>query len=87
MTANTSGHSSHSGGLRGHSIDHDTYPWRVVAGHWRRADGSLGHRWMVYAPNGEQAAEFCDAGGIHEDDIIKLAHDYARQCKAAYGWG
>ena len=35
----TSGHLEISGGLRGHSVDHETYPWRVV--------GHPGGSWSV----------------------------------------
>lgn len=44
----TSGHLETSGGLRGHSVDHNTYPWRVV-GHPHGA-------WSVVGADGVTAS-------------------------------
>jgi len=69
------GHDEEQGGLRGHSIDRETYPFTVSA---RIHNGETG--WYVWnALTGSEIDEFYGAGSCGE------AHEYARQLKKDSG--
>lgn len=87
----TSGHADGQPGLRGHSIDAATYPWRVVAGYWRcRRTGLLLARWTVVGADGITAAacveQVTPAGNriVTDDEACREAHELARLAKAKY---
>lgn len=87
----TSGHTASQPGLRGHSIDAATFPWRVVAGYWRchRTDLLLA-RWLVVGADGITAAacleQVTPAGNriVTDDEACQEAHEIARLAKAKY---
>lgn len=71
----TKGHDEEQGGLRGHSIDRETYPFTVSA---RIIDGAVG--WYVWhALTGAEADEYTGP------DACDKAHAHARQLKRDAG--
>lgn len=75
----TTGHAQGAAGLRGHSIDPDVYPWRVVGSHWRcPVTGELLDRWFVVGADNETAAAFVGA------DACRAAHRTAKFAKRKY---
>ena len=90
----TSGHADGQPGLRGHSIDAATYPWRIVAGYWRcHHTGLLLARWTVVGADGITAASCLEqvtpAGNriVTDDEACREAHELARLLKAKYPSG
>lgn len=77
--ANTIGHSARHGGLRGHSIDPEIYPFIVVA----KGDPSIpywcpnGLRWYVRHPDGHLMA----GNGFRN---ASMAHIKAKDAKRVY---
>ena len=69
--ATTAGHSATHGGLRGHSIDHTVYPWRVVG---------VGKHWEVHGTDPNQiGAMSYDSDTIHDAAInLKTLHPAGR---------
>lgn len=87
----TSGHADGQPGLRGHSIDAATFPWRIVAGYWRcNRTGLLLARWSVVGADGITAAacieQVTPAGNriVTDDEACRDAHELARLLKARY---
>lgn len=87
----TRGHAAGQPGLRGHSIDATTYPWRVVATYWRcRRTGLLLARWLVVGADGITAAacieQVTPAGNriVTDGEACREAHEIARLAKAKY---
>lgn len=90
----TVGHADGQPGLRGHSIDAATFPWRIVAGYWRcQRTGLLLARWTVVGADGITAASCVEqvtpAGNriVTDDDACRDAHELARLLKARYPGG
>lgn len=89
----TTGHHETAGGLRGHSIDQETYPWRVV--------GHPGNAWSVVGADSVVAdrIDFSSYLGTRQllsepytlEDLDDLAcseaHDLARHLKAYHPSG
>ena len=65
----TAGHAAAHGGLRGHSIDADTYPFRVV----------FCGGWEVHDAAGQACCNFGE-----DDEGCKQAHRFARYLKTRY---
>lgn len=65
----TSGHAAAHGGLRGHSIDADTYPFRIV----------FCGGWEIHDATGRVCRHYGD-----DADSCELAHRFARYLKARY---
>ena len=87
----TSGHADGQPGLRGHSIDAATFPWRVVAGYWRcHRTGLLLARWTVVGADGITAAacieQVTPAGNriVTDGEACREAHEVARLAKVKY---
>lgn len=88
----TRGHAAGHPGLRGHSIDAATYPWRVVAGYWRDTGRSnlLLARWTVVGADGVVHAscveQLTPAGNriVTDGEACRDAHTLARILKRRY---
>lgn len=71
----TAGHCAAEPGLRGHSVDNATYPWRVVG----RGNGA----WTVEGADGRVMASYAPVS-ITDDDAVTLAHQAARRLKVLH---
>ena len=87
----TRGHAAGQPGLRGHSIDASTFPWRVVATYWRcRRTSLLLARWLVVGADGITAAacveQVTPAGNriVTDGEACREAHELARLAKIKY---
>ncbi len=85
----TTGHHETAGGLRGHSIDQETYPWRTL--------GHPGGAWSVVDANSREQARFTYqrhvGGGVNltpeylDDIACEEAHSLARRLKIDFPTG
>jgi hypothetical protein len=71
----TAGHCATEPGLRGHSVDAATYPWRVVG----RGNGA----WTVEGADGRVTATYAPVS-IDDDEACALAHQSARRLKVLH---
>ena len=85
----TTGHHETAGGLRGHSIDQETYPWRIV--------GHPGNAWSVVGADGVAVDRIqflvgSNVANLYQPEYLdglacEEAHDLARHLKAHHPSG
>lgn len=89
----TRGHSATEPGLRAHSVDEETFPWRIVGGYYKDHKGQLRDLWKVQGADGVDVQTFREIVGAASEIIVSgstacdLAHDAARCFKRLYPEG
>jgi len=86
-TGRTRGHCANHPGLHGHSVDPDTYPWRIVCGYWRNAAGELLPIWDVAGTEGTHTRYRVGENGLDDAEACRLAHRKARLLKRQWPEG
>lgn len=89
MSTITQAHSATHGGLRGHSIDESTYPWRIVGGRRTTENGTVLATWSVVGVTGQKEVTVTavDPGFDADLDACRNAKRIAVKLKAQHPSG